>query len=721
MNPSLHTSSVPAPKTTTRAYRVGELFLLLSVAVAAVLPYLNALPNDFVWDDRPLILHDPSIRSPRNISALFLRDFFAFSENQIKYGYYRPLISLSYMADWLLWGKRPWGFRLTNLVFHAACSVLVVVLARRLKIGGPWAAWLAGLLFALHPVHTESVTWVAGRTDVWATFFLLASFALYLRAREAPVESGARWAPALFAWGASALCKETALVFALFIFLYERLLRGEPLRAALRRAAPFVIATIVYILWRSGGTRAQWNPPGFVAPASLAAGILKTLWRYAVLLVWPASLSAYIQNPLPQDLVDPQMWGGLLLVAGCAWIYARFRARTPMAWLVPAFLASLLPVMNFIRISAPVDMGFPMAERFLYFPSVFFCIGAAALIEHGVSVPLLRWTLAAALAVAWSGRIAVRNTDWRDEETFFKTCLREAPDAPLLHAALGARYLETGRHDEAISELKRAFQLNLEQTSIESAFLLNNLAAAYRAAGRYSEALAALDKIPPSFAYAAVYYNRAACFAALGRSIEAERAYRAALDLDNLHVESWIGLGELLSAQHRWLDAAECYRRAAELFPDQAALFNGLGVALKNAGRTDEAIAAFERAIRLDPSDYQAHGNLGVAWAIKGNTAVAEQELRAALALNPRHWDAWNALGALYGVQRRFREADECFDAVLAAVPDQVEALLNKGILRYQEGAASEAEQIFQRVLSRDPGNARAQSYLRQLRTRPQS
>jgi tetratricopeptide (TPR) repeat protein len=721
VNSSRHKAETAEPETAPVAFRFRNMFLLLSVAAAAILPYLNALPNDFVWDDRALILRDPQVHSVKNLPAIFRRDFFAFSENRVKYGYYRPLITLSYMVDIAVWGHRPWGFRITNLAFHVACSLLVVALARRLRMGAPWTPWLAGWLFALHPTHTESVTWIAGRTDVLATFFLLAAFLLYVRAAEAAVRPRATLALSLSAWLAAALCKETALVFPFFVLLYERLLRGEPWRRAWRQTTPFIAALALYVLWRSGGTNAGWNPAGFLEPLVFAASLLKTLWRYVAALVWPAALSAYIQNPAPRSLGDPYVWAGALLAAGSLWLYFRYRARTRLAWLVPAFFAALLPVMNFIRISAPADMGFPMAERFLYLPSVFFCIGAAGLIEQHVPSSPLRWILALALAGGLGIRIMIRNKDWRDEETFFRVCLQDAPDAPLLYAALATHDLDAGRHEQAIAGFQRARRLNLEQTALDSHFLLNNLAAAYRAAGRHQEALAILNAIPSSFAMAPVYHNRAECLAALGQPQAAEAAYRTALELDRYNLESWVSLGRLLQAQNRPLDAAECYRRAIALFPHEPTLRNALGIALKNAGRIAEAVESFKTAVRMDPNDVHARGNLGVALALLGDMSAAETELRAALALNPRHTDSWNALGTLYARQKRLEDAARCFDAALVSDPHHAEALINKGVLRYQEGRADEASALFRQALNSDPQNARARSYVRQLENRKPS
>ncbi len=683
------------------------------MAACAIIPYLNSLPNDFVWDDRPLILHDYQIRSPRHAARLFRRDFFASSENQLKYGYYRPLITFSYMTDYFLWGRKPWGFRLTNILLHAGCALLAVRLFQKILPAHFWAPWLTGWLFALHPVHVESVAWIAGRTDVFATFFILLSLLLHIRGRERKSRFG--MAGALAACCAALLCKETAIVLPALVFAYELILHGERPLSAFRRAGPLALAVVIYAVWRTLATQAGWNPSGISTPVEFAASVLKTTGRYLILLFFPLRLCAYIQNPPPDRLFDPVLWMGLTAAAISAGLLWRWRKSQPVrAWMIAAFAVSLLPVMNVIRISGPADMGFPMAERFLYLPSVFFCMGAACVFA-GIPSALARTAVVGAVAILFATRVVTRNTVWRDEASFFGDCLRSAPDAPLLHAAYASHLLSAGRAEEAAAGLERAVQLNLAQTGLESPFLLNNLAAAYRTAGRYEKAWAALQRVSSNFEHAAIHYNRAAIQAALGHIQAAEQSYRAALRNDPLHFESWMGLGQLLDSQGRFADAAACYEKAAAMFPDELGPLMAWGIALKRGGRLADATAVFQKALAVAPTTSEAHCNLGIVLAMQGDMARAEEELRAAARLHSDYWDAWNALGTLYARQGRRADAEQCFDAVLTRNPNQPDALANKAVLRFQEGRLPEARRLVEKALEADPSHERARSYLRQF------
>lgn len=691
--------------------------LWLAVIAAAVLPYLNSLPNDFVWDDRPLILEDHQIRSPRHLSDIFLRDFFSHSEDQVKYGYYRPVITLSYMVDLAVWGLRPAGFRATNILFHAGCAVLVVLLARRFVGDRPAVPWIAGVLFAVHPIHTESVTWIAGRTDVIASFFFLSAFLLHVL----PGRDVLRRAGALLFFLLALLAKEMAVVLPGVVFLYEVLLRRADLRTSIVRSVPYAICVGIYLVWRGAIAAVAYNPSGIHSSGIYVFAAAKTFWLYVWKLVWPVRLSAYIQNPGPVSLGDVSVIATLLLTLGLGVLLARsLRGREAYAFPLAAFVVSFVPLMNLIRISAPFDMGFPMSERFLYLPSVFFCVALAFVLDRFVSPRGLRVGLCAALVVFWSARTVARNRDWRDEETFFHVCIEQASEAPLLRAALGSHFSAVGRHEEAIAALNEALRLNKVQTAKEGQPILNNLGVALRMAGRHQEALDVFDQLAaqaggPSAVNA---YNRGMCLLALGRPVDAVKAFEWSLQLRPNYAEALAGRAEAQAALGDFTASAESYRRAIELFPDSAELRHARGIVLKQAGRLDEAEAECRRALERKPDYAAARATLGVVLAMQGDLDGARRELSAALEADPAAHETRNALGAVLATSGDRAAARECFDAVLAARPDDVEALLGKGILLHQDGRTVEARALFERALALDPQNARARSFLKRADSR---
>lgn len=172
-------------------------FPILSLISVSFLVYLNALRGGFVWDDMVLIVDNEGIRKWGCFWEDFTRDFFDTTDDIIdfKYGYYRPIISLSYMADYVLWGLNPWGFHLSNIIFHTICGILVYLIFN-LLFDNRYTSLAASLLFVCHPIHTESVTWISGRTDVVAAIFFLSAFYFYQRTIHIPPSSlltGKKW------------------------------------------------------------------------------------------------------------------------------------------------------------------------------------------------------------------------------------------------------------------------------------------------------------------------------------------------------------------------------------------------------------------------------------------------------------------------------------------------------------------------------------------------
>ena len=156
---------------------------ILFIILMSFLVYLNALRNGFVWDDMVLIADNEGIKKWGCFLENFVRDFFDTTNDTIefKYGYYRPIISLSYMIDYAAWGLKPWGFHLSNIIFHTVSCILVYSIFNSL-FNNRTISIITSLLFACHPIHTESVTWISGRTDIIAGMFFLSAFYLYQKA-----------------------------------------------------------------------------------------------------------------------------------------------------------------------------------------------------------------------------------------------------------------------------------------------------------------------------------------------------------------------------------------------------------------------------------------------------------------------------------------------------------------------------------------------------------
>ncbi|MBI4390253.1 MAG: tetratricopeptide repeat protein, partial [candidate division NC10 bacterium] len=484
----------------------------LVVALAALATYVLTLGYDFAFDDRSVLpmAWQVGAGSPLEVLRAPVR------AEGIVLPYYRPLTALSYWLDGLLWQGNPGGFHLTNLLLHGVVSVLILQVARRLLPVGP-APLLAGLLFAVHPVHVEAVAWVQGRVDLLSAAGVLLTLLLGRAGAEA---AGGRrllsWAASAMAFLLALLAKEVAVVAPLLTALA---LAGEPGRGGFRRVggcmALFGLQGAAFLLYLGLRTAALDSPAlGLLDGPPLADRILLALKVIPVhlrLLLWPVGLNPTHLVAPPSGLLD----GGVLLGATLAAVFSAvgltWGGRVPglgfgLAWLALAWL----PVSNLLPIA-----GFVVAERYLYLPSAGLCIalaGAAA----GVLALEDRWRGArvaavAALLLLLGGLAAGQASLWRDPRTFYEGLVRRNPDSALAHNNLGEAYLRVGEEVLAEEEFREA--LRREPGHADA---LNNLGIVAQRRGDLSEA---------------------------------RRLYREALAARPGHAEAWNNLGTLYETE----------------------------------------------------------------------------------------------------------------------------------------------------------------------------
>lgn len=709
------------------------------ILVLSALAYLPSVGGDFVWDDRPLILGDTQIQSFEALPQLFARDFFAPGEVRGKYGYYRPAVSLSYMIDWALWKDNALGYRLTNLFWHLVCTLLVWLLARRLIAKPPWAADVAAALFGLHPIHTESVAWIAGRTDVLCTAAALGAllaWEAYLRRNDARLgfvsakKKTDATPPARAGWGlltaalalfaASLFAKEMGVVVlpaALALAYFHR-----PERAALRRLTPegalLVAVLVAYLALRIGvaGVLADTPPPehawwkaALTFPAALAI--------YATKLLAPVQLSAYYVQPYATHPFSLAGLAGLALLAGAGFVLVRLCKRdAALALLVLLLLLSLGPLTNLVRISAPRDMGFPMAERFLYLPSAFACLLVALAIGR-INVGGKRGaTMIAAVAVLVALALGVRTVSasqlWRDEKLVFEHALEVNDQAPLMWIALGAAYRRDGRVDEALQALRKAETLNETLKSADPVALYNNLGTALATAGRLGEALEAFDRaLERGRETDRVQFNRAEALRLLGRPDEALTAYDAALRVTPTYIQARWRRGSLL-AELRRIDEAQAdlqdvLRRVPD-HPEANALLRELAQApveqpadaklreaneLFRADKVDDAEIALKQVLELRPGDPEALIGLAHVARRRNQIEQAVTLLRQALLAQGDNPHTYATLGGLQGRLKDYAAAAVSYRRAVELAPDDpgLVAGLASALFRTNDRAGAKA------------------------------
>jgi len=546
------------------------LYAALAVALAAGLVYAPTLTQGFAFDEYFLILEDTTLHSLRYLPDFFTRPFWPGQTGII---YYRPLITLTYALDYTLGQGRPWPFHLTNLIGHVLASVLAFRLCRRLF---PPLALFTGLLFALHPVHTETVTWISGRTDLFATLFLLLAWLLALpvsrgtacRAPTIKYRSVGRMIFSLAAFALALLAKEAAVVFPLLLFLGDRL---QARRLDAGRAGYYFLLFLVLLGYFFLRHHALITPGPEPAPAFFAGHTLgfKLLtmsavgWTYLRLLFFPFPLRLdYYYDQLFKDGVPTPV--GLAALAGLIALallaLASPRRRPGAAFDFLGLALSLLPVSHLI--------SFPtlMAERFLYLPSLFACLFLARMLAAlKPRAPRLLLGLSLLLLLEWIGLAAGRNRDWQNGYRFWRAAVREIPERPEGHNLLGIFAMNRGQVRLARHEYEAALRLDPDYT-----VALSNLAEIAFRQGDLEEARRRLEeavKKTPDLATAR--FNLGMVYARLGEEAKAVLQLQAGLELFPANLEMRLKLIELLQRQGRIEEARKVANEGLALTPGQ--------------------------------------------------------------------------------------------------------------------------------------------------------
>lgn len=447
------------------------------------LVYSNALNNGFVTDDIVHIEQNGFITDWRYFPHLFkIKQYFtAFGERC-----YWPVVSLSYFIDYSFWKLNPSGYHLTNVVFHSLTGVLVYF-ATNLMVEDKVVAFLTALLFAVHPVHNETVSFVSGRTDLLSTFFLFLSLVAHLASRKRLKLEGKLRQPILRALSLSSFlfalfAKEMAVTLPLVILLYEVCFvsSNERMRDKARKVVPYFLLGGFYLGARLLLFKSQGVVGGVDLSQSLvhpgAAHIFRTMLVmsrtyvfYLKLLFFPFKLSVNHLFPLLKSVLEWQIILSTLLVGAIVFLAGRkLRTNPAITFSSFFFLTTLLPVSNLI------PLGTIAQERYLYLPSFGFCLflaqslrtiasqigckregfGGQKLLSSLASLGILFFIL-----VFYSLRTIRRNFDWKDNLTLFTQELKSYPQAGFNYYVLGDFYYNRGDREKAFEHYRQALLL----------------------------------------------------------------------------------------------------------------------------------------------------------------------------------------------------------------------------------------------------------------------
>jgi tetratricopeptide (TPR) repeat protein len=693
-------STPPRPASKMFLGRWGILLAGGIIVLAALIVYHNSFSVPFIFDDEASIVDNPTIKH--------LGCSLSPPPDATTGG--RPILNLTFALNYALGGMNVWGYHAFNLLFHTLAGLTLFGIVRRTltspALSGRFGdaalplALAVALIWVVHPLQTESVTYVVQRAESLMGLFYLLMLYCFIRGTESRSQetkisiqnpeasqprSSALWLVAsIFTCLLGMASKEVMVSAPLSVMIYDRTFVVGSFGDAWRRRRGFYLGLascwllLGYLVASTGGTRS--GSAGFDSGMPwwmYALTQLKAIVHYLRLSVWPYPLildygSAIIRNPteaIPYALVVG------LLVAGTV---AGLRRRSAIAFAGVWFFAILAPSSSVVPVITET-----MAEHRMYLPLA----AVIALVVLGLNAWIGRSSLivffAAAVGLGWL--TIERNKDYQSELAIWSDTVAKCPDNARAQDNLGVVLSDIpGRLPEAISHYNTALRINPDYAKAH-----NNLGKA-------------LAPVP-------------------GRLPEAISQFNMALRIKPDFAEAYNNLGVALRQNGKILDAISDYKAALKIKPDYPEAHNNLGYAISNIpGRLPEAISEYQMALRLNPDLAEAHYNLGNAFSFTpGRLPDAISEYQLALRINPDYLEAYDNLGIAFGkTPGRLADAISKFEAALRISPDDWRAHFNLGIaFSYLPGRTSEATNQFEATLKIKPDYQPAKDALTQLQS----
>ena len=613
IEPKVAQRESPAAAPAGLFYGRGLWLICAGLFLLVFLVFLPAVKNDFVrYDDQDYVTDNPQVKAGLTAAGVA----WAFTTGHASN--WHPLTWISHMLDCQVYGLKPWGHHLTSVLFHAANTLLLFILLRRMT-GANWRSLIVALLFGLHPLRVESVAWVAERKDVLSTFFWMLTMWSYIFYTERSARPDSKFKVyyvltlAFFALGL--MCKPmlVTLPFVLLLldwwplrriskveFSVSNLEQRETARFGsvsykrmLLEKVPFftlaALSSVITFLVQRG----KMSEP--VTLAIQLENAVVSYCRYLGKLIWPEGLAVFYPHP---GFWPAGAWLGcgliLIILSGVAFALRKSRPWFAVGWCW--FLGTLVPVISIVRVGSQ-----SMADRYSYVPIIGILLlvvwSGYELLKRRPAVKLFAIVLFIGGLVVCVGLTERQIGYWRDSYVLFHHAANVTSDNVMALVNVAEIDAQQGRLDEAIADYEKVVRIKPRYAEA-----MNNLGLLLIRQHRFDEAADVLQSALAVEPISPVYHNN---------------------------------LGRALSAQGRFDEAIVQFQEALQWQPDYARAHQNWGLALAGKRLVDEAIEHFETAVRLDPHEFEARNNLGVAYYTKGRYDDALTQFQAALEIKP--------------------------------------------------------------------------------------
>jgi len=687
--------------------KYNPLIISLVLIATTLVVYWQIQNHEFVsFDDNKYITENNPVK------AGLTRDSIIWAFKTSYAGNWHPLTWLSHMLDCHLFGLDPKRHHLTNVFLHIANTLLLLFILLRMT-GAFWQSAFVAALFALHPLHVESVAWAAERKDVLSALFWMLSMWAYVRYTERP---GIIWyltALLLFIFGLMSKPMVITLPFVLLLMDYWPLRRlgfeqsgetgnpklnklGKPihkrsivLRLVLEKT-PFLVLSMVssmvtFLVQQSGGAvKSLEMLPLKIRIVNALVSYVDYIWK----MLWPHHMAVFYPHPHSALAIwEGVLSGGILLFITA--VVIRMIRRAPylaVGWFW--YLGTLVPVIGIVQIGAQA-----MADRYTYIS----LIGLFVMIAWGLPdmMPKRRYrqkalaVLAGAVMVILAVVSWFQVRHWSNSKTLFEHAVNVTENNHVAHNNLGHALDTEGKSEEAIMHYNEALKIwpGYAQAHNNLGHVLQKYRKYDDSIAHYNEAL----RLNPEYALA--HNNLGTALVGKGENKEAIIHFKKALDIRPNDEKAHNNLGNALSNLGLNKEAVFHYSEALRIKPDYALAYNNLGVVLTQLGILKEAVRCFAAALRINPDDAGVHTNLGAAFGRQGEHQKAFKHYKEALRLKPDYAKAHNNLGIELSRRARHREAILHFTEALRINPNDPQTEYNLNLAQKSlEGKTSRKE-----------------------------
>jgi tetratricopeptide (TPR) repeat protein len=696
------------------------LAALLLIGLIAALIYSNTFSASFHFDDVPNITDNPRIKHLQNLLDFSGSRYVGF---------------LSFALNYHFAGLSLFGFHIVNLLIHIANGVLVYWLIRlffqsprlipppAFAPAAPAIALFTALLFVVHPVQTQAVTYIVQRFASLASLFYLFAVFCYLKWRLSSPEFKRRhlwYAAAFLATILAMKTKEITFTLPFMLLLVEYVGFGLPTRKQWIGLIPFFLTLPIIPLSRPGALGE--GEAGFARDAFALSRPdylftqCKVIMTYLRILVLPVNQNLDYDFPASHSLFEPPVFLSFLFLSALITtaVYLLFVSRRAAAdprlriiafgilwfFLTLSIESSIIPIRDVIY------------EHRLYLPSIGFWLAVTTALFG--FFPRRRVPVAVGLAglILLLGFTAYqRNRIWQDEISLWSDVVHHSPNKARPHNNLGVAYADQKRTDEAVSEYKTAIALDPNYADAH-----NNLGNSLEDLGKHEEAMQEYKTVLMlNPRYARAYYNVGMFYYARGEFSKALEAFEEAIRVEPNLAEARNNLGTIYKENGKYDEAIEQYKKAISLKPDYADAHINLGVAYKKLGRFNEALIEYQTALALNPNQAETHNNLGIVYKKLNRLDEAVQEYKTALRLKPDSAEVHNNLGNAFQEKKQTDEAIQEYKTALSLKPDYIEAHYNLGMSYYQQGDLSKALGEFNEAARLNPEFAEAHNSIGEI------